>query len=265
MTIFRNIVIESKTGKRVVTLTGTQHETTNIQKRGKREERAQRILNAAADLLLRYGYTKTTVDDIARQAHVAKGTIYLHWKTREELFLTLAAREGLETSLETLQLVANDPQGALLSRLIRHSLAVMLRRPLARALYLSDTEVLGGMLRLLSEQDNSLIQQKLDAWDHMLSILREKGLLRTDDSPEQQLYICTATVIGFLTADNYLPTEMRRPPDAQLDALEQTIRRTLEPEQAPDPQVLQEVGRVLQDLYHTYLDAAQQWFRHELQ
>ena len=50
------------------------------------EARGERILEAAAELIVRWGYKKTTVDDIARQAGVAKGTIYLHWKTREELF-----------------------------------------------------------------------------------------------------------------------------------------------------------------------------------
>ena len=57
--------------------------------RSKREERADRILDAAANLILRWGYKKTTIDDIAKQAGVAKGTIYLHWKTREDLFVAL--------------------------------------------------------------------------------------------------------------------------------------------------------------------------------
>lgn len=50
------------------------------EERSKRQERAHRILDAAAELVLRWGYKKTTIDDIAKQAKVAKGTIYLHWK-----------------------------------------------------------------------------------------------------------------------------------------------------------------------------------------
>src|SRR6266540_7253755 len=61
----------------------------------KRLERAHRILDAAFTLILRWGYNKTIIDDIARQAGVAKGTIYLHWKTREELFTSLVHRERL--------------------------------------------------------------------------------------------------------------------------------------------------------------------------
>jgi len=68
-----------------------QSQGTNVRELevSRRRERAQRILDAAATLLLRWGFQKTTIDDIARLAGVAKGTIYLHWKTREEFSLRL--------------------------------------------------------------------------------------------------------------------------------------------------------------------------------
>ncbi|HEV2580965.1 MAG TPA: helix-turn-helix domain-containing protein [Ktedonobacteraceae bacterium] len=40
--------------------------------------RAERLLDVAAALLVRWGYRKTTLDDVAREAGVGKGTIYLH-------------------------------------------------------------------------------------------------------------------------------------------------------------------------------------------
>jgi len=52
----------------------------------RRQERARRILDAAVALILLWGYNQTAIDDVARQAGVAKGTIYLlYWKTRENL------------------------------------------------------------------------------------------------------------------------------------------------------------------------------------
>jgi AcrR family transcriptional regulator len=56
-------------------------------------ERGERILDAAGELLLRYGYGRITMDDIARQAGTGKGTIYLHWMTKDELFAALLRRE----------------------------------------------------------------------------------------------------------------------------------------------------------------------------
>ncbi|WP_163569887.1 helix-turn-helix domain-containing protein [Fodinicola feengrottensis] len=57
--------------------------------------RAERVLDAAAELIVRWGYDKTTIEDIARARRGrAKGTIYLHWKTREDLFIALLRRES---------------------------------------------------------------------------------------------------------------------------------------------------------------------------
>jgi AcrR family transcriptional regulator len=48
---------------------------------------ADRILDATERLLARFGYDKTTVDDIATEAGVSKRTIYLHFAGKEEVAL----------------------------------------------------------------------------------------------------------------------------------------------------------------------------------
>src|ERR1051326_4338711 len=63
------------------------------ERHSKQEARTNRILDAALELVLRWGYRKTTLDDIAKQAGVTKGTLYQHWKTREALFEALLQRE----------------------------------------------------------------------------------------------------------------------------------------------------------------------------
>jgi AcrR family transcriptional regulator len=45
------------------------------------------ILDAMERLLARYGYRKTTVDDLAREAGIGKGTVYLHFPSKEEVAL----------------------------------------------------------------------------------------------------------------------------------------------------------------------------------
>ena len=45
------------------------------------------IVLAALELFTRYGYRKTSVDDIARTAQVAKRTVYLHFESKAEVFL----------------------------------------------------------------------------------------------------------------------------------------------------------------------------------
>ncbi|USG63820.1 TetR/AcrR family transcriptional regulator [Brevibacillus ruminantium] len=45
------------------------------------------IVEAAVTAFAQYGYSETTMDTIAEVATVAKGTLYYHFSTKEELFL----------------------------------------------------------------------------------------------------------------------------------------------------------------------------------
>ena len=51
-----------------------------------------RILDAADRLLARYGYRKMTVDDIAQEAGIGKGTVYLSFPAKEEIALSCIDR-----------------------------------------------------------------------------------------------------------------------------------------------------------------------------
>ena len=62
-------------------------------KLGRREEKklATRnlILDAAATLFPKMGYSQTSVDDIVKEADVVKGTFYYHFTSKEEVFMAL--------------------------------------------------------------------------------------------------------------------------------------------------------------------------------
>lgn len=48
------------------------------------------ILQAARTRFLHYGYKKTTIDEIAADAGVGKGSVYLHFSSKEDILLTIA-------------------------------------------------------------------------------------------------------------------------------------------------------------------------------
>lgn len=51
--------------------------------------RRSQILQAALTCFVQAGFHKTSVDDIARQAGLSKGSIYTHFESKHELLLTL--------------------------------------------------------------------------------------------------------------------------------------------------------------------------------
>ncbi|MGB8959254.1 MAG: TetR/AcrR family transcriptional regulator [Candidatus Aminicenantales bacterium] len=65
------------------------------------------ILDAADLLLARFGYGKMSVDDVARQVGIGKGTIYLHFPSKEELVLAHIDRIA-ETVIRKLQELADS-------------------------------------------------------------------------------------------------------------------------------------------------------------
>ncbi len=70
-------------------------------------EKRDSILNAATMLFSRKPYHMVVMDDIARQARVAKGTLYYHFNSKEDLYITLF-KDGLDDLLVRLRADASD-------------------------------------------------------------------------------------------------------------------------------------------------------------
>ncbi|MCU6434662.1 TetR/AcrR family transcriptional regulator [Undibacterium sp. Jales W-56] len=52
----------------------------------RKDARPQELLSAALDLFVDRGFAATRLDDVARAAGVSKGTLYLYYSSKEELF-----------------------------------------------------------------------------------------------------------------------------------------------------------------------------------
>jgi AcrR family transcriptional regulator len=211
------------------------------EERPRRQEREERILDAAAELIQRWGYKKTTIDDIVRLAGVAKSTIYLHWKTREDLFTALLLRESVEASLDMLELIKNDPVGVYLHNVAKHAIYVIMTRPLAKALFIGDVEVLGELVKNDREDIGFISQHKITASQGMFELLRQKGMVRADQDIKTQMKVFNAIFMGFMIVNLYVPEELQLSPEETAEALAESIQRTLEPGEPVSPQALQEV------------------------
>jgi AcrR family transcriptional regulator len=75
------------------------------------EFRSAEIMSAARDVFARKGFNETTMDDIAEAAGLAKGTLYLYFKSKRDLYMA-ALKEGIaELNAQTIEAV-EAAQGA---------------------------------------------------------------------------------------------------------------------------------------------------------
>ncbi len=70
------------------------------------------IINAATKYFSKYGFHKTTVDEIAKHIHKAKGVIYYYFRSKEELFNEVLKHELNQIKSE-LTKIANEKTDAL--------------------------------------------------------------------------------------------------------------------------------------------------------
>ena len=75
------------------------------------EFRKSELLSAARTVFSRKGFHEATIDDIAHDAGVAKGTVYLYFESKHEIYLA-ALRESVELLNEQMRAEAAVPGSA---------------------------------------------------------------------------------------------------------------------------------------------------------
>jgi AcrR family transcriptional regulator len=217
------------------------------------QNREARILDAAGELLLAFGYRRVTIDDVARRAGVGKGTVYLHWASKLELFATVLIRDAAEIVVEQISAFRADPAEIRLHRTMRGLFLLVMPRPLARAFYTGDTEVLGA-LGSDTKIGLQVAADKAAMTPRYLAVLHENGLLADDPATESGLmYRLSAAVTGFFVLERLAPPVVDVDLEAKADALATTGRRGFEPAADPTPEALETATPVVIELYERLL------------
>ena len=66
------------------------------------------ILETASTIFSKLGFKKTTMDDIARAIHKVKGSIYYHFKSKEEIFKSIVEKESRLMKEEIIKAVEKE-------------------------------------------------------------------------------------------------------------------------------------------------------------
>jgi len=192
--------------------------------------KAARILDAAEELLVSYGYRRITVDEVARRAGVGKGTVYLYWPSKLELFGAVLTRDAARLVSDQLAAIRADPAEVLPHRSMRWVFLAVMARPLSRAWVTTDIALLGE-LATQTRSGGLFAGGKRDTTDRYLAVLHKHGLLLDEPNPLLTHRLSAAVTGSFVLA----PLTPEFDAEAQADALALTVRRAFEPAEPPDP------------------------------
>jgi AcrR family transcriptional regulator len=221
-----------------------------------------RVLDAAAELLVRWGYRRVTIEDVAAHAGIGKGTVYLHFQTKEALFLTALLRGYRSVIAGIVNRMRADPEEALPGRMVRSLFVAQLSDPVARPVYFGDTEMLGRLAKEALNTLGPLRQRGLELNRSHFQLLRDAGLLRTDRTVAEQHYVVQSVGAGFWYLEPLELPSAPADPEARAELQEYLLAAALEPAGRPEPTVA--LAETVARLYESLLDAVDEELRRRI-
>jgi len=178
-----------------------------------KQERQRRILDAARRLFDRRGYGDTAMEDIARRAGLAVGTLYNYFSSKDDLLIAIFRRDSERVAALAERIVADPPAdpvesiAALADAFIESVMAEerrLWREVFAASIAAPDT--LGARLFALDAR-------MIELFTAMVEKLKQRGTLaaRTDSSRAASLFygICFTWTIAYATQDRLTLEAMR--------------------------------------------------------
>ncbi len=161
------------------------------------EAREQRILDAASDLIVRQGYDKITMSDVAETVGISRGIVYLHFDTKETLFEALLIREITYYGQTWQAYLESDPRSGTIGGIFRGVLHAINSRPLMAAIVRRDRRVLGSYLH---KPDGLLYSlQTASVGVELIQALQAAGTVRKDIDASVAAHILDMLSYGQLT------------------------------------------------------------------
>lgn len=169
-------------------------------KEKQRQEREALILQAAEAVLLEKGYYEMSIDEIAARVGIAKGTVYLHFASKEELVLALVERDmhklmDIVENNVSLETTARGKLEIIFQTIYRGYFEKGVCIP-----YLINNS---GELRRLYEEKKGRVREK---WEQIVSLIRaliEEGKTNGEFDPEIPTQIMLSAFFSLLSPRSY--------------------------------------------------------------
>jgi AcrR family transcriptional regulator len=201
----------------------------------RKDARPQELLAAALEQFVERGYAATRLEDVAKRAGVSKGTLYLYFANKEELFKAVVRENIVATIGEAEQDAAafDGPSGELLGALLMKWWTEICATPL------------GGITKLMLAEGNNFPELALfyneevvARGSNLFTRVLERGVARGEFrpvDPQVMTQVLIAPVMMLLMwTHSYMPT-CNMPPIAPEAFMETFITTTLQGLKAVPP------------------------------
>ena len=161
--------------------------------------REQAILDVAAQLLLRHGYNKVTMSDVADAVGLNRRLVYLLFPSRDTLIKALLLREVNSYAEAWKRALESDPLGGTVASVYRGLLVVLKQFPLMAAMYTRDERTFG---KYLSRPGSFFASWPPDPGPtrQYLQAMQEIGVVRQDINTRAVAFILDALTPSILAA-----------------------------------------------------------------
>lgn len=201
--------------------------------------REKNLLDSAARLFLHFGYDKANVADVAAEAGVSKGAVYLHFASKEAMLEALLLREIKAYALTWVETVEADPQGGTVGGMYRCALKALYDNVVMSAMLRQDPRVFGSYLRkpgnFLSGRGSGVSRKEF------VEAMQLAGAIRQDVKPAVTAHIMNMLAYGLVSMAQIMDNREIPATDELLEGIADMLDRALTPTRLANP----EAGKVI--------------------
>jgi len=181
------------------TTDASRRPTTRSLKERQREEREALILEAAYGVLLEKGYYEASIDEIAARVGISKGTVYLHFASKEDLVGALLEQQIVESLALVDQAISEETTvRARLEQILLHTYTGLQKE---RQLLPEPTNII-GLSKGVIEKRVELQARIAEVTEHIASLF-EEGKHTGELDPAVPTPIMVATFVALLSPPDY--------------------------------------------------------------
>jgi TetR/AcrR family fatty acid metabolism transcriptional regulator len=148
----------------------------------KAENKHSKIISAATKVFAKKGFFTARISDIAKEAKVADGTIYLYFNNKYDILLSVFEEEVGKIVEKTDKLISNeeDPQKMLEIYTIQHLMAMKKNKNLAEVIQIE----LRQSNKVIKDYRNNKFSEYIGTIADIIKKGQKSGIYRTDIKPD---------------------------------------------------------------------------------